>query len=642
MKPTRCLFLFLAMALFFCTANGLKGQVVVGQGITGNLSWTITVYDDFMLLAITGSGEMPDYDTVNGHNPAPWVSSLSRPYISRVIIEEGITSIGRNAFGNCSGLHTITIPATVKSIGPAAFSESGFTSIIIPNGVLSVGNGAFTNCSKLTSVSLPQSLTSIGGSVFEGCTSLMAIHVVVGNQYYSSLDGVLYDKDQTKLITWPIGKEKEVFMAPNTVTTIGEYAFRACLHLSSVVLPQSVKTIEVEGLARNKLKSVIIAPSVTTLGIRAFVDCFDLTDMVVLWDTPSAVDLGMDLFWRVKTNDVTLHIPEGTTAAYRAVEPWKDFRLTESHDYLAALTAGEGGLLPRFSSLVHTYRMCVPRSVDRIQLTATPLFDGTVSGDGLKTVNLGENTFEITAALQGRTGRYTAIIHRLRETYSAVLDTHSPQYTQAEFEAPSVGTVTLNVISGYNLYYTLQTGGFSGNLPLRFGVGNGVSCERTVAVQPNHVYKITLNVPVQHSPGSVSAVTTYDNFGNPDKTYIEYNDYNEWNIDLSEGRNLMHISGITLSGRPASASISDIRPDGGSTSIAPAEGASLQIYPNPVSESFRIEGASYPAQLTITDLNGRTVLRKNSQVDEPVSIRHLPRGIYLININGKTSKIIKN
>jgi hypothetical protein len=76
--------------------------------------------------------------------------------------------------------------------------------------------------------------------------------------------------------------------------------------------------------------------------------------------------------------------------------------------------------------------------------------------------------------------------------------------------------------------------------------------------------------------------------------------------------------------------------------IESVERRKIRLYPNPVKESFRIEGLTTPTQVTITDVSGQTVLQQTVKSDESISVGHLPQGIYLVHVNGKTMKIIKS
>ena len=155
-----------------------------------------------------------------------------------------VTSIGNGAFWGCTGLTSITIPNSVTSIGGEAFRGcTGLTSITIPNSVTSIGDYAFYKCTGLTSITIPNSVTSIGDLAFEDCTGLTSINVASDNNYYSSNNGVLFNKKKTALIRYPEGKSQTSYTIPNSVTRIGYGAFRGCTGLTSITIPNSVTSI---------------------------------------------------------------------------------------------------------------------------------------------------------------------------------------------------------------------------------------------------------------------------------------------------------------------------------------------------------------------------------------------------------------
>lgn len=161
------------------------------EGTCGdNLTWNLTSSGK---LTISGTGAMLDYATSSS---TPWYSF--RDLIKSVVIEDGVTSIGKMAFAWCSSLTSITIPNSVVSIGSDAFNScSNLTSVTIPDSVTTISSGAFIRCSKLKSIAIPDSVTSISNSVFYGCSSLTSMTI------------------------------------PDSVTSIGDSAFNGCSSLTS-------------------------------------------------------------------------------------------------------------------------------------------------------------------------------------------------------------------------------------------------------------------------------------------------------------------------------------------------------------------------------------------------------------------------
>ena len=271
--------------------------------------------------------------------------------LTSINIPQAVSSIGGEAFYGCSKLAAIyvdggnenfsssggvlfnsdkttllcypagksgayTIPSTVTSIGSAAFGSCmGLTSITIPNSVNYISNYAFQGCTGLTSIDIPKSVSSVDVYSFWECSNLAAINVDGENEYYSSADGVLFNKDQSRLICYPEGKTGG-YSIPNTVATIREYAFRNCSELSSVEIPNSVTGINSAAFyGCSGLTSVTIPNSVTTIGGEAFEFCTSLTSVTI----PESVTKISDYTFYGCSNLASINIPTSVTNIGNAV-----------------------------------------------------------------------------------------------------------------------------------------------------------------------------------------------------------------------------------------------------------------------------------------------------------------------------------
>lgn len=183
----------------------------------------------------------------------------------------GLTEILSEAFYECKNISHITIPESVTSIGDQAFYKcSSLVNLLIPNSVTQIGNGSFTQCTSLKSLNISESVASIGSYAFYECMSISEILVDSNSQYFSSIDGVLYNKDATILIQYPIAKTG-AFKLPNSVTTIGKSAFNSCKNITDISIPDGVTSIGDDAFAGClNLVDLSISDSVTNVGSRAF------------------------------------------------------------------------------------------------------------------------------------------------------------------------------------------------------------------------------------------------------------------------------------------------------------------------------------------------------------------------------------
>ena len=199
----------------------------------------------------------------------------------------------------------------MTSIGDWAFYDcTSLTSITIPDGVPSIGVLAFFDCDSLTSITIPDSVTSIGDRAFSDCDSLTEIIISEGNASYSSIDGVLFDRAQTRLIYYPMGKLQSSYVIPDGVTEIGSNAFKNCDKLTEVTIPDSVTSIGIIAFGScTSLTSITIPDSVTIIEHLAFSDCDSLTEIIISEGNTSYSSIDGVLFNRAQTR--LIHHPMG-------------------------------------------------------------------------------------------------------------------------------------------------------------------------------------------------------------------------------------------------------------------------------------------------------------------------------------------
>lgn len=199
-----------------------------------------------------------------------------------VTLGPNVTTIGNSAFFSCTALKTIVIPDNVTNFGVDVFMlDSKLSSATLGNGVPSLPDDTFDGCTSLTNVVIGTGVASFGNAVFTQCP-LQAITVDPQNQYFCSVDGVFYNKQQTKLILYPVGKGGSSYTIPEGVNDIGLDAFYNCTSFTTITIPDGVTNIEQSAfLACSGLTNITFGSNVINLGTAAFEGCTGLTSVTL-------------------------------------------------------------------------------------------------------------------------------------------------------------------------------------------------------------------------------------------------------------------------------------------------------------------------------------------------------------------------
>lgn len=224
--------------------------------VTESIIWDIS---ENGTLTLSGNGPMKDYEHDSEED---WLAQ--KDSIKKVIIGDGITSVGSHAFSDCNNMKIVMLPDSLEIIG----------------------NDAFVNCS-LEEIDIPAHVSKIGQAAFFLCNHLASINVDENNPYYLSTDKGLFDKNQTELILVPASFK--IYTVPNGVTTIDAYAFDNCDFLETVRLPVGITNIE-------------------TYALRGY----DITELEYFGTTSQWNDISLGKDWNQNASFTSVQCSDGT------------------------------------------------------------------------------------------------------------------------------------------------------------------------------------------------------------------------------------------------------------------------------------------------------------------------------------------
>ena len=266
-----------------------------------------------------------DYDTYGYLTNTTYSNTNVFVGLNSITLNEGLATIGQNAFYGCAMLTSVTIPSSVTSIGANAFANcykneissiehkidgdieavkeggeyNGLQTVILNEGLITIGSYGFNNCKLIKSISIPASVTSIANTSFLNCISLNTLTVATDNAIYASENNTIYNKTNMTLLLGTdagyipdgittigayafYGRNIETITIPNSVTTINEQAFKNCKELTEVNFEDNSRltTIGKEAFYGNTLLATIVLPnSLQYIGEYAFAYCYAITEI---------------------------------------------------------------------------------------------------------------------------------------------------------------------------------------------------------------------------------------------------------------------------------------------------------------------------------------------------------------------------
>ncbi len=295
---------FVVFVLCLCVIFAISAYAeVVDSGKCGdNLTWTL---DDEGTLTISGTGDMYDYNS-SGENPAPWMDR-----INEIVIEEGVTSIGDQAFSGAY-IKKLTLPNSLTKIGNYAFHMVSIDELIIPDSVTSIGEGAFSYSSHKV-ISIGKNLSTIGDTAFR-LTWTDEIIVSKENRNLSLDENkVLFDYNKEKLLK-TFAKDDKNYSIPNGVKEIGAFAFDACKY-ETISIPDTVEIIGACAFSETDIKSVVLPDSVKKIGDSAFLSSYQLESIVLPNGITEISDFAFSFCYKLTSID----IPDSVTNLGRGV-----------------------------------------------------------------------------------------------------------------------------------------------------------------------------------------------------------------------------------------------------------------------------------------------------------------------------------
>ena len=240
------------------------------------------LYLDYFLLK--ASKNIPNvYSIKNGTRCIAYKPFTECCDLKEITIPGSVKTIGEYTFENCTSLNKVTLLNGIVDIKNYAFrSCTSLNNITLSETLKLIGPGAFRECSSLEEINIPESVENICFSAFSMCSKLEKINVDVANNNYCSVDGIVFNKEKTILVSYPSGKAESSYSIPNTVDSIEASSFSGCVNLEELNIPNSVTCIEDCAFKHCELlKNIKISNSINRICSGVFQYCYSLTNIII-------------------------------------------------------------------------------------------------------------------------------------------------------------------------------------------------------------------------------------------------------------------------------------------------------------------------------------------------------------------------
>ena len=283
--------------------------------------------------------------------------------LTELVIPEGVTELGSDAFGSCRSLESVSFPTTLQTIGDYAFEFCyGLTNVVVPDNVQTIGESAFYFCQGLETAQLPSTLPEISNSLFGNCFSLTTVNspagvTRIGDQAFNNTCITEFAIPSTVtsigMSAFEFSQLSGDVVLPETLTELGENAFAytyitscnlpssltsipdgcfsSCYGITEVVVPEGVTTVGMMAFMECGAKSITLPSTLTYVGSRAFSFCYECTSVTSYAETPAEVEIAFrqQMAFNDMAENCVLYVPQGCKAAYEASEPWNVFSAIE-------------------------------------------------------------------------------------------------------------------------------------------------------------------------------------------------------------------------------------------------------------------------------------------------------------------------